>query len=170
MNRSFLLALGLVVGGVAGQGVEAQAGPTVEERLIRLEAGQKRLAQRLEDTNRWLDDLREDMNVRFEELRTDTNTRFEELRADTNTRFDDMNTRFDGLTFWLQLLLGGVFAILGAMVVQWVTTVRRTDRLETRVNGHLAETEKDRLLAFQREAIEELWTRLKRVEHALEGK
>ena len=159
MNRVFLLALGLVVGGVAGQGVEAQAGPTVEERLIRLEAGQKGLAQRLEDMNRRLDDLR-----------AETNKRFEELRTETNKRFDDMNKRFDGLTFWLQLLLGEVFAILGAIVVQWVTTVQRTDRLETRVNEHLAETEKDRLLAFQHEAIEELWTRLKRVEHALEGK
>ena len=164
MNRGFWLALWLVVGGLAGQEVEAQEGPTVEERLIRLEEGQKGLAQRIDDSNRRIDDS----NRRIDDLRTDTNKRFEELRADMNKRFEelraDMNKRFDSLSFWLQLLLGGVFATLGMLVVQWVLMVRRMDRVETRVNEHLAETEKDRLLVFQREAVEALRSRLERLE------
>lgn len=40
------------------------------------------------------------------------------------------------------------------------STTRRTTRMEEQLGTHLAETEKDRLLAFQREEIEILKGRL----------
>jgi hypothetical protein len=124
------------------------------ERLIRLEEGQKALMQRLEDGNKSLsqriDDLRADMNQRAEDLRT------------------DMNQRFADLSFWLQMTFGTIFATLGVVVLQWATTIRRTTQVTERLEAHLAETEKDRLLTFQREEIELLKGRLERVEQALQ--
>ena len=124
----------------------AQQRPTIEERLIRLEVGQKALGQRIEDTNRRIDDLRVDMNQRFEDLRA------------------DMDRRFDDMLLWLQLMFGAVFATLGAVVAQWLTTARRVVRVETQMEEHLAETEKDRLLVFQGEKLEALEARLERLE------
>jgi len=133
----FLLAISLL--GVVGRNPAAgQEGPVVE-RLIRLEEGQKGLAQRIEGTNQRIDDLRADMNQRF---------------ADLN--------------FWLQLIFGTIFATLGMLVVQWMTTLRRTTQVTERLEAHLAETEKDRLLTLQREEIALLKDRLERVEQALQ--
>ena len=112
-----------------GTGLAAQERPTVEERLIRLEEGQKGLAQRIEGIDRSL-------NQRIEDLRT------------------DMNQRFGDLNFWLQLIFGTIFATLGAVLVQWATTVRRTDRLATRLEEHLRETEKLQQLEARLERLE----------------
>ena len=124
----------------------AQQRPAIEERLIRLEVGQKALGQRIEDTNRRIDDLRVDMDQRLADLQ------------------GEMNRRFDDMMFWLQLMFGAVFATLGAVVAQWLTTARRVVRVETQMEEHLAETEKDRLLVFQREKLEALEERLERLE------
>jgi chaperonin cofactor prefoldin len=155
MQRFLHLLLFALILGWTGEGFAQQ--PTVEERLIRLEEGQKSLEKRVED-------LRSDMNQRFGELRADINQRFEavdqrfgELRADMNQRFADM-------IFWLQLVFGAVFATLGAVVVQWLTTIRRVAQVETQVADHLRETEKDRLLMLQQERLEALTARLERLE------
>ena len=164
MQRFVCLLLFALVWVGPGEGFAQQ--PTVEERLIRLEEGQKALIQRVEDTNRRI----EDTNRRVDDLRTDTNQRFEELRADMNQRFEelraDMNQRFADMMFWLQLVFGAVFATLGAVVAQWLTTMRRVSHIETQVVDHLRETEKDRLLMLQHERLEALTARLERVEAA----
>lgn len=141
--------------------------PTIEERLIRLEEGQKRLNQRLEDTNKRIDDLRQEMNQRFGDINQrfgDINQRFE----DTNKRIADlqqyMNQRFDDLRFWLQIALGMLVLIIAGLVGQFLLIWRRLVKVESKVEDHLAETEKNRLIAFQREEIEMLKARLDKLE------
>ena len=141
-RRCFLLAV--VFLGVVG------ANPAIgQDGLIRLEEGQKALAQRLEDLNQSLIQRIEGTNQRIE----DTNRRLEDLRTDMNQRFADLN-------FWLQMTFGTIFATLGVVALQWATTIRRTTQVTERLEAHLTETEKDRLLTFQREEIEILKGRL----------
>ena len=135
MQHFVCLLLFALILGWTGEGVAQQ--PTVEERLIRVEEGQKALVQRIDDTNRRIDDLRADMNQRFADM-----------------------------MFWLQLVFGAVFATLGAVVAQWLTTMRRVSHIETQVADHLRETEKDRLLMLQHEQLEALTARLERLEAA----
>lgn len=71
----------------------AQAKPTIEERMIRLEEGQKNLEKRFDDMNKRIDD---------------TNKRIDDLRA-------DMTSRLDALMLWLQILTG-VLALLFASI------------------------------------------------------
>ena len=134
MRRTFyILLLSLLVLICAGDGFGQQ--PAVEERLIRVEEGQKALVQRIEDTNRRIDDLRVDMNQRFGDL-----------------------------MFWLQMTFGAVLVVMGGLIAQWLVMWRRLIRLDILLADHLRETEKDRLLAFQREEIEVLKQRIERLE------
>jgi len=151
---------------------EAQGKPSsIEERLIRLEEGQKALNQRLDSTNKRIDDFRQDTNTRFAELRQDMNERFANLEKSVderfnsvNERFDSINKRFDDLQFWLQLIFGAVVLVLAGLIAQWLLMWRKLIKVETAVEEHLAETEKDRLIAFQREEIEMLKARLDKLE------
>lgn len=133
--------------------------PTIEERLIRLEEGQKNLAQRIEDINSSLNKRIDDVNNRIDDI----NTRFVELRQDMNQRFevmdqrlDDMSQRIDDLQLWLQIIAGILVAVFAGLIAHLIWIWKRLTKVETRVNGHLAETEKDRLIASYREEIEEL--------------
>lgn len=128
----------------------AQEWSALEGRLIRLEEGQKALMQRIEDGDKNL------------------NQRIDDLRADMNQRFEGVDNRFADLNFWLQMTFGTIFATLGAVLLQWATTIRRTTQVTERLEAHLAETEKDQLLVFQRKEIELLKERLERVEQALQ--
>jgi hypothetical protein len=85
---------------------------TIEERLIRFEAGQQNLEQRLED------------------FRSDVNTRFAELRTDMNQRFDDFQ-------FWLQIIFGAVIACLGAILIQWMIMWKRIAKVEAQVEDRI---------------------------------
>jgi hypothetical protein len=123
--------------------------PTIEERLIRLEEGQKMLNQRIEDTNKRIDDFRQDMNQRF---------------GDINQRFDDMNQRFDDLRFWIQIALGMLALVIAGLVGQFLLIWRRLVKVELKLENNLAEMEKDRLITFQREEIEMLKARLDKLE------
>jgi hypothetical protein len=119
--------------------------PSVEARLIRLEEGQKSLDKRFDDLNARLGDLRSEMN-----------TRFAELREDMNKRFEAQDKRFDTLEFWFQLIMGALVVIIGGLISQWVFLWRRVVHVETVVEGHLKETEKDLLLGYYRKELEEL--------------
>ncbi|MFQ6042238.1 MAG: hypothetical protein ACE5PV_15390, partial [Candidatus Poribacteria bacterium] len=80
--------------------VEAQEKPSsIEERLIRLEDGQKALNQRIDDMNKRFDDM--------------------------NKRFDDINKRFGDLQFWLQLVFGVVALMLAGLIAHWLLMWRR---------------------------------------------
>ena len=149
----FLLFLLMIVGGNSAAGQER----AVVEGLIRLEEGQKALMQRLENVDK-------NLGQRIEA----TNQRVDDLRTDMNQRFADVDKRFADLNFWLQMTFGTIFATLGVVVLQWATTIRRTTQVTERLEAHLTETEKDRLLTFQREEIELLKGRLERVEQALQ--
>ncbi len=82
--------------------------PSIEERLIRLEEGQKTIQIQIESTNRRIED---------------TNKRIDDLRADMNNRFDDLKSKFG----WLYILLSSIIALNGVMVgsVIWLA---RQDR------------------------------------------
>jgi hypothetical protein len=54
MSRVHAVLIGIFLSLPGGEIAYAQTGPTVEERLIRLEEGQKALGQRIEDVNRSL--------------------------------------------------------------------------------------------------------------------
>jgi len=119
------------------QAAFAQQRPTIEERLIRLEEGQRSLERRIDDLHRRIDDL----------------------RADINRRFDDFR-------FWLQFILGALVLIMGGLIAQWLMMWRRLIRVDTALTHHMADSEKDQLLAFQREEIRLLKERLDRLEGA----
>ena len=75
-----------------------QARPTIEERMIRLEEGQKNLEKRI-------DDLRTEMNGRFSDLNgrfSDLNGRLDELRAIVLTGFG--------------VLFAGMFVLVGFVI------------------------------------------------------
>jgi len=119
--------------------------PSVETRLIRLEEGQKSLDKRFDD-----------LNMRLSDLRSEMNTRFAELREDMNKRFEAQDKRFDTLTFWFQLIMGALVVIIGGLVGQWLFLWRRVIHVESVVEGHLKETEKDLLLGYYRKELDEL--------------
>jgi hypothetical protein len=104
--------------------VEIQASRELVERLVRVEEGQKSLAQRLEDVNTGLnkriDDLRIEMSGRIID---DTNKRIDDLRADMNRRFDNVNSRFSDVMTMLQIIVSTlvalVLAIAGAGFIMW---------------------------------------------------
>lgn len=88
---------------------------SIEERLIRLEEGQKSLEKRF-------DDLTLQMNNRF----NDISNRFNDM----NDRFDDMNNRFDDINSkfsWLYIMLSSIIALNG-VVVGSVVWLARQDR------------------------------------------
>ncbi len=126
--------------------------PSVEARLIRLEEGQKSLDKRFDDLNTRLGDLRSEMNARFAELREDMNKRFEGVDGG----FNSVDKRFDTLEFWFQLIMGALVLIIGGLASQWIFLWRRVIHVETVVEGHLKETEKDLLLGYYRKELEEL--------------
>jgi len=133
--------------------------PTIEERLIRLEEGQTRLAQRIEDMNNSLNKRIDDVNKRIDDVNgriDDINTRFAELRQDMNQRFEDMNQRIDDLYLLSQIAVGVLAVVLAGLIAHIIWIWKRLTEIETKVKDHLSEAEKDRLIASYREEIEKL--------------
>lgn len=130
------------------QATFAQQRPTIEERLIRLEEGQRSLERRIDDLNQRIGDVNRSLGQRIDDL-----------RADINRRFDDFQ-------FWLQFILGALVLIIGGLIAQWLMMWQRLIRVDTALTHHLADAEKDQLLAFQREEIRLLKERLDRLEGA----
>jgi len=143
----------------------------IEEKLIRLEESQKALVQRIEDINNSLnkriDDLREETSTGFANLRQDMDQRFEGVNQkfeSMNQRFEGINQRFEDLYFWLQIIITLLIAIIAGLIAQFLWIWRRLVKVETQVEEHLAETEKDRLISSYREEIEKLKARIDRLE------
>jgi uncharacterized protein YoxC len=112
--------------------------PTVDERLVAVEAKVEGIADlrrdmntrftelvgdvngRFADVNTRFTELRHDMNVRFAEV----NGRITELRGDMNGRFDEVNRRIGSLEgkvdrqfIWLMgMMVTGFIASIGALV------------------------------------------------------
>jgi hypothetical protein len=111
------------------------------ERLVRVEEGQKALAQRLEGVNTGLnqriDDLRVEMSGRIEDLRVemsgrinDTNKRIDDLRVDMNNRFNDVMTM---LQIIVSTLVALVLAIAGAGFIMWRKILAVDAAVQTKV-------------------------------------
>jgi len=87
--------------------------PGIEERIIRLEEGQRSLEKRL-------DDLRADMNQRFVAV----DKRFDDM----GKRFDDLNHRLNDIMTFLQILVGVLAAmavgIFGTLLMMWRRLVK----------------------------------------------
>jgi len=101
------------------------------ERLTRLEEGQKIVVQRLDDTNRRLDELNKALSQRIDDTNQslgqrldDTNQSLGQRLDDTNRRIDelrqDIGQRLDELRQTLQWGLGvtfaGMFALIGFVI------------------------------------------------------
>ncbi len=105
---ALLVLLSISTGYAQESKSEKNLQPAIEERLIRLEEGQKSIIAQLNDTNKRIDDLRADMNSRFNDM---------------NNRFEDLNSKFN----WIYGLLSAIIALVGVMVgsVIWLA---RQDR------------------------------------------
>lgn len=75
---------------------QASQKPATEERLIRLEEGQKSIERRLASLNQRIDDLR-----------------------------SEMSSRFDDMRFWLDLMTTGIIAMPGGLLGLWVYLIKR---------------------------------------------
>jgi hypothetical protein len=100
----------------------------IAERLIRLEEGQKALAQRLEDVN------------------TNLNKRIDDLRGEMNNRFDDLMT-FQHII--VSALIALVLAIAGAGFVMWRKILEVDATVQTKLGlDHMV---KDRIFLLEQE-------------------
>ena len=122
--------------------LSAQGPGSIEERLVRLEEGQKALVQRF-------DDFRAEVNQRFD----DANRRLDDFRADVKQRLDD-------LQLWQQLMVAAMAGVLAQGFVLW----RHVVRLGTRLEDHLREGPGGRPEPVQGQELDAIRKRLDRLE------
>lgn len=138
--------------------------PTIEERLIRLEEGQKALNQRIDDLIISIDRRFEAVDKRFEAV----DKKFDDLTNSVNNRFEDINRRLDDVNstmrFWFQTMTIILIAILSGIIAQIILFWRRLVTVEITVKDHLAETEKDKVIILYREEMDTVKKRLARLE------
>jgi hypothetical protein len=132
---SWLIGLSISLAAIPAEAVEVAPRITdreIVERLTALDAGQKKLEERM-------DALERSLNARID----DTNRRIDDLRA-------DMMARFDLLTWLISLFVTIAMVTLGFVLrMQWQLQQR-----QTRVEMSL-ETQKDEI-AFLKSLIEKL--------------
>jgi polyhydroxyalkanoate synthesis regulator phasin len=128
----------------------------IEERLIRLEEGQKAILKMIDDTNRRIDAMERSLNKRID---------------DTNKRIGDTNKRIDNLARIMMGLFGGLIAILVAILGYTFWVMRqykpvaepRMDWIEKHTTERISKLEE------KVEAIEELRERVDRLEKRVGG-
>jgi hypothetical protein len=116
MKRALVPLLGTILVATLATRVGAQGvvpSPGLEERIIRLEEGQRAIEKRL-------DDLRADINQLF--------AAFDKRFDDVGKRFDDLNHRLNDVMTLLQILVGvlAVMAvgIFGTLLMMWRRLVK----------------------------------------------
>jgi peptidoglycan hydrolase CwlO-like protein len=129
---------------------QASQKPTTEERLIRLEEGQKSLAKRL-------DDLRGDMNKHFDNLRSDMGN----LRSEMDNLRSDINNRFDDLRFWLGLITTVVLAGFAGLLGLLIRSLRQSG---SAANGKAMTDSRDAEFEEMRKRVAALETQLKQMQ------
>jgi peptidoglycan hydrolase CwlO-like protein len=129
---------------------QASQKPTTEERLIRLEEGQKSLEKRL-------DDLRGDMNKHFDNLRSDMGN----LRSDMDNLRSDINNRFDDLRFWLGLITTVVLAGFAGLLGLLIRSLRQSG---SAANGKAMTDSRDAEFEEMRKRVAALETQLKQMQ------
>lgn len=129
---SLLLCLLLV--SFAAEGTAVEVAPRISDReiieaLAELKAGQQANQQQIADlkqsTQQQIADLKQSTQQQIADLRQDMNQRFNDLRQ-------DMNQRFDALMTLLQILIGTLVVVLGAMLAWLMAIWRRLVRVEER--------------------------------------
>ena len=103
--RGLLLSWGVCIivlstGVLKGEAVESFS-PSLEERLIRLEEGQKSLDKR-----------------------------FDDFQAYVDKRFEHVDKRFDDLMFWIQMIFTALLVVIAGLVTQWLVIWKRLIRVE----------------------------------------
>jgi len=124
-NLQIVLFLLLLINPIIAQESKSDKNlrPSIEERLIRLEEGQKSIKAQLDDTNKRIDDLRADMNSRFNDM---------------NNRFEDLNSKFS----WIYGLLSAIIALIGIMVGSVIWLARQDRPIGQRHYDQLLDNDK----------------------------
>ncbi len=99
--KILLILFGLFLFSSFSQAQEKVDLSTINERLIRLEEGQKSINQRFEDVNKRFDDI---------------NKRIDDLQVTFNNRFDDVMTLLQIVIAALTIVFVGIF---GALFMTW---------------------------------------------------
>jgi len=127
--RILLLLFGLFFFSSRAQAQEKVDLSTINERLIRLEEGQKSINQRFEDVNKRFDDV----NKRFD----DVNKRIDDLQVTFNNRFDDVMTLLQIVIAALTIIFVSIF---GTLFLMW----RKIITVEAKVTEAFRTEERDR--------------------------
>jgi len=114
---------------------------TINERLIRLEEGQKSINQRFEDVNKRFDDI---------------NKRIDDLQVSFNNRFDDIMTWLQIMTTILGLVFVGIF---GTLLLGW----RKIVTVEAKVNEAFRFEERERMQVIYEERLKKVETQIKEI-------
>ena len=105
----------------------------IVERLTRLEEGQKSLAQRIDETNRRIDDLSQALSQRIDDLNRTLSQRIEDSNRTLGQRIEELR---EYLLWGFGVMFAGMFVLMG--FVLWdrrsarAPTVRRTEELQER--------------------------------------
>jgi len=119
----------------------------IVEALTEIKAGQRHLNQRIDDTNRRIDDLDKKLNQRIDDLDKKLSQRINDLDKKLSQRIDDMGKRMDSLDsrlsnlFNLTLTLFSVTITLIAGLFGYIIWDRRT--MMKPVQERLERLEKD---------------------------
>jgi len=114
---------------------------TINERLIRLEEGQKSINKRFEDVNKRIDDLQ----VNF------------------NNRFNDVMKLLQIMITVLGLVFVGIFGTLLMMWRKLITMEAKVITVETKVKGIYTFDESREILVLHDERISKLETKIKNI-------
>lgn len=137
-KKVILLCWALVLFSALAQAQEKVDLSTINERLIRLEVGQKSINQRFEDVNKRIDDLQ----VTF------------------NNRFDDVMTLLQIVIAALTIVFVGIF---GALFMTW----RKVVTVEAKVKETFRTDEQDRLAFFYEERLRKVEEQVKEIRELL---
>ncbi|MCI0494576.1 hypothetical protein L0Z72_06180 [candidate division KSB1 bacterium] len=139
--KILLILFGLFLFSSFSQAQEKVDLSTINERLIRLEEGQKSINQRFEDVNKRFDDI---------------NKRIDDLQVTFNNRFDDVMTLLQIVIAALTIVFVGIF---GALFMTW----RKFATVEAKVKETFRTDERDRAAFFYEERLRKVENQIKEI-------
>jgi hypothetical protein len=147
-KKIILLCWALVLFSSLAQAQEKVDLSTINERLIRLEEGQKSINQRFEDVNNRFDDV---------------NKRIDDLQVNFNNRFNDVMKLLHIMITVLGLVFVGIFGTLLMMWRKLITLEAKVVTVETKVKGIYTFDESREILVLHDERISKLETKIKNI-------
>jgi len=139
--KILLILFGLILFSSLSQAQEKVDLSIINERLIRLEEGQKSINQRFEDVNKRFDDI---------------NKRIDDLQVTFNNRFDDVMTLLQIVIAALTIVFVGIF---GALFMTW----RKFATVEAKVKETFRTDERDRAAFFYEERLRKVENQIKEI-------